>query len=378
MKLRFGMLGGAAGSFIGAFHRQGAVMDDLAELTAGCFSRNMDKNRARAEEWGIHDNSRVYRDYAEMARAEGAREDGIDFVCIVTPNNTHYPAARAFLEQGIHVVCDKPLTMTVEEAEELDRLAAEKGLLFAVTYTYAGYGIIRQTREMVEAGAIGKILHIRAQFPQEWFIVAHETGVSEQAAWRLDKTQAGESGCTADMCTHIEHLVAAMTGLHPSEVLAQFDYCFDHVLENNVTVLTRYPGGATGMLWASQIATGHELDLSVEIFGEKGSLRWTHQDNNALWYTPVDQPPQYLTLGRSYTYTQSRRQMRAITGAPVGFSEAFGNIYRSFMMDLQARRAGQNSDYTYPTVTDGVWGMRFIHACLESQRGGNVWVPLVK
>lgn len=376
MKLKFGMVGGAGGSFIGAFHRQGAIMDDLAELTAGCFSRNWDKNQARAAEWGVQDTARVYHDYAEMAQAEGARADKIDFVCIVTPNNNHYPAARAFLEQGIHVVCDKPLTMTVAEAEALERLAAEKGLLFGVTYTYAGYGIIRQAREMIEAGALGRLLHVRAEFPQEWFIVAHDTGVSEQAAWRLDKNQAGESGCTADMCTHIEHLVAAMTGLHPSAVLAQMDLYFDHVLENNVTVLTRYPGGATGMLWASQIATGHELDLSVEIFGEKGSLRWTHRDNSALWYTPVNQPPQYLTLGRDYTCPPSRRQMRAITGAPVGFGEAFGNIYRSFMLDLLARRAGETSDYTYPTVTDGVWGMKFITACLDSHRNGNVWTAL--
>lgn len=377
MKLKFGMVGGGGGAFIGAFHRQGAIMDDLATLEAGCFSRNWEKNCACAAQWGVTDAARVYHDFAEMAKAEGARPDGIDFVSIVTPNNNHYPAARAFLEQGIAVVCDKPLTMTVEEAEDLERLAQKQGLPFAVTYTYAGYGIIRQAREMIEAEALGQLLHIRATFPQEWFIVAHKTGVSEQAAWRLDKKQAGESGCTADMCTHIEHLVAAMTGLHPTEVLAQFDYCFDHILENNVTVLTRYPGGATGSLWASQIATGHEFDLSVEVFGEKGSLRWTHRDNNALIYTPVNEPPQYLTLGRDYTCPESRRLMRAITGAPVGFSEAFGNIYRSFIMDLSARKEGRTDpSYTYPTVSDGVWGMRFIHACLQSQRQGGVWTRL--
>lgn len=377
MKLKFGMIGGGNGAFIGAFHRQGAIMDDLAELTAGCFSRSWDKNLECAATWGVQDSRRVYRDFMEMAQAEGAREDGIDFVSIVTPNNTHYPAAKAFLEQGIHVVCDKPLTMTTAQAEELAALAQEKGLLFAVTYTYAGYAIIRQAREMFEAGAIGRLLHVRAEFPQEWFIVAQETGVSEQSTWRMDKTQAGESGCTADMCTHIEHLVAAMCGLHPEQVLAQFDFCLGHSLENNVNVLARYPGGATGTLWASQIAAGHELDLSVELFGEKGSLRWTHKDNNALWYTPVDQAPQYITIGRSYTCAESRRLMRGITGAPVGYSEAFGNIYRSFMMALRARQAGQEDlSYTYPTVQDGVWGMKFIHACLESHRNGNVWTAL--
>lgn len=377
MKLKFGMVGGGNGAFIGAFHRQGAIMDDLAELAAGCFSRHWDKNTECAESWGVRDMSRVYHDYQEMAQAEGAREDGIDFVSIVTPNNTHYPAAKAFLEQGIHVVCDKPLTMTVAEAEELAALAKDKGLLFAVTYTYAGYAIIRQAREMVRAGAIGKLLHIRAEFPQEWFIVAQATGVSEQAPWRLDKSQAGESGCTADMCTHIEHLVAAMSGLHPEQVLAQFDFCLGHVLENNVNVLAKYPGGVTGTLWASQVATGHELDLSVELFGDKGSIRWTHKDNNAIWYTPVNEAPQYITIGRDYTCPESSRLMRGITGAPVGFSEAFGNIYRSFMMALAARKAGtEDPSYTYPTVEDGVWGMKFIHACLESHRQGNAWVPL--
>ncbi|MGE4549428.1 MAG: Gfo/Idh/MocA family protein [Intestinibacillus sp.] len=377
MKLKFGMVGGGNGAFIGAFHRQGAVMDDLAELTAGCFSRRWDKNLECAETWGVRDSARVYHDYEEMARAEGARADGIDFVSIVTPNSTHYPAAKAFLSQGIHVVCDKPLTMTVAEAEELRQLAQDRGLLFAVTYTYAGYAIIRQAREMVEAGAIGKLLHVRAEFPQEWFIVSKEAGVNEQAAWRLDKSQAGESGCTADMCTHIEHLVAAMCGLHPERVLAQFDFCLGHTLENNVNVLVKYPGGATGTLWASQIATGHELDLSVELFGEKGSLRWKHGDSNAVWYTPVDQPPQYITLGRRYTCPESRRLMRGIPGAPVGYAEAFGNIYRSFMQALLARKAGEeDNSYTYPTVTDGVWGMKFINACLQSHREGNVWVGL--
>lgn len=377
MKLKFGMVGGGNGAFIAKFHRQGAIMDDMAELAAGCFSRSWEKNMQCAEEWGVRDRARVYHDFGEMARLEGARADKIDFVAIATPNNTHYPAARAFLEQGIAVVCDKPLTMTIEQAEQLEQLAAEKGLPFAVTYTYAGYGIIRQARHMIASGAIGELMHIRAEFPQEWFIVAKESGVSEQAAWRLDKSQAGESGCTADMCTHIEHLVAAATGLHPEQVLAQFDFCLGHTLENNVSVLVRYPGGVTGSLWASQIAAGHEFDLSLEVFGSKGSIRWTHRDNNAIWYTPVNQPPQYITLGRDYTCPESRSLMRAITGTPVGFGEAFGNIYRSFMQDLLDRRAGKApAAGAYPTVTDGVWGMRFIEACLESNRAGSVWKRL--
>ncbi|MDD2533290.1 MAG: Gfo/Idh/MocA family oxidoreductase [Eubacteriales bacterium] len=378
MKLKFGMVGGGKGSFIGAFHRSGAIMDNLAELSAGCFSRNWDNNQATASAWGIVDGSRIYPDYETMASSEGKRVDKIDFVTIVTPNNSHYSIAKAFMLQGIHVVCDKPLTLTVAEALELESIAQSQNLLFGVTYTYAGYAIIKEARHLIDSGALGKLLTIRAEFPQEWFIVAQKTGKSEQSTWRLDQSQAGESGCTADMCTHLEHLVAAITGLHPESVLAQFDYFPNtHPLENNATILAKYPDGVSGVLWASQIATGHEFDLKVEIFGEKGSIVWTHRDNNAITVTYVNEPPQYITIGRSYTCIESQRLMRAVSGAPVGFSEAFGNIYRSFCMNLIGLKAGTDqASYTYPTVSDGVYGMKFIHASLKSHRSGNIWVSL--
>lgn len=377
MKLRFGMVGGGGG-FIGDVHRHGALMDDLAVLTAGCFTRNAEKNRAVAEKWNVNDPARVYGGYAEMAKAEAAREDGIDFVSITTPNDTHFPIAKCFLEHGIHVMCDKPLALNAKEGRELQRIAKERGLLFGVTYTYTGYAMVRQAREMIDAGEIGKITCIQGEYPQEWLAVSLVADHSEQATWRQDPARSGASGCCADIGTHVECLIAQMTGLHPKRVIARFDRIPPEMpLESNAQMMVDFDGGVPGLLWTSQVAMGHETELNVRIFGEKGSIEWSHLRPWELRVTRINQPPQTYTANRDYLYPAAKELCRLPSGHIEGFYEAFGNLYHSFCIHLLARKTGGDpGTFRYPTIDDGVRGIEFVDACLESNAKGNVWVPV--
>lgn len=376
-KLSFGMIGGAGG-FIGDVHRHAALMDNLSILTAGCFSRNMEKNRAFAAEWNIADESRVYANYAEMAEKESARTDGIDYVSITTPNDTHYPIAKCFLEHGIHVVCDKPLALTAAEGRELAALAKEKDLLFCVTYTYTGYAMIRQAREMIDAGEIGKVINVQGEYPQEWLAVSLVSEHSEQATWRHDPKRSGASGCCADIGTHIECLISSMTGLHPKKVIARFDRIPAEVpLETNAQIMVEFDNGAPGMIWTSQVAVGHETEPNIRIFGEKGSLEWHHLRPWELRVTRINQPPQTYTNNRDYLYQPVKDLCRLPSGHIEGFYQAFGNIYHSFCMNLIAKKEGKDAGtWRYPTVEDGVRGIEFVDACLESNANNNVWVAV--
>ena len=269
------MVGGRLGSYIGKFHRWGAMLDDSAELVCGCFSRSMDRNRATAEAYHLPDTSRVYADFREMADKESAREDGIDFVSIMTANDTHYEIAKCFLEHDIHVICDKPLALRTEEAEELARIAEERGLLFSITYSYTGYALIRQAREMICAGAIGDILHVRVQHPEDWVISSAVDGKVDTSAWRFQPEKVGSSLCTNNLGTHAEQM-AQFTGLHVKHVLAMMDtYPRDLPLDTNVNVLMDFGGGVTGTLWASQIAIGHECDSGIYVIGTGRSRIYT-------------------------------------------------------------------------------------------------------
>ena len=378
MKLKFGMIGGGNGAFIGDVHRHGALMDDLAVLVAGCFSRNREKSLETAEKWNITDPDRVYPNYEAMAEAESRREDGIDFVTIATPNDTHYPIAKCFLEHGIHIMCDKPLALTAEQGYELEALAKEKSLLFGVSYTYTGYAMTRQAREMIDNGEIGKITCIQGEYPQEWLAVSLVSDHSEQATWRQDPKRSGESGCCADIGTHVECLISRMTGLHPTKVIARFDSIPEDIpLETNAMVMCEFDGGVPGMIWTSQVAMGHETELTVRIFGDKGSIEWTHLRPWELRVTRINQPPQIYTTNRDYLYPAANELCRLPSGHIEGFYEAFGNIYRGFCINLIAKKTGGDpGTFRYPTVSDGVKGIEFVDACLESNRNNNVWVPV--
>lgn len=379
MKLKFGMIGGGGGG-IGPVHIRGTLLDHMCELVAGSFSRDGEKNRHYGEEWGIRDTSRIYTDYQTMAKAEGSKtgHERLDFVIIVTPNNTHYEIAKTFLEQGFHIVCDKPLSMTLVESEDLMCIAKEQNLMFCVTYAYSGYAMIRQARELITHGEIGEITYINAEYPQEWLALALSQENSTNAMWRLNPKLAGESQATADIGTHIEHLIKAVTDLSPLRVLAKFDHIpRDLIMESNTTILAEYPNQVTGVLWASQIAIGHECDIRLRIFGTKGAIEWNHQDAGRLKFTRLGGPVQYYSAASPYNYPESTRLSRTNPGHPEGLFEAFGNIYRSFGEILLARKEGRDSDtFTYPTADDGVEGLRFIHACVESDKKGNIWVDV--
>lgn len=376
-QLQFGMVGGAQGSFIGDVHHRGAIMDDLAILSAGCFSRNPEKNSSTACKWHL-DESRLYADYQEMAEQESKRENGIDFVIIVTPNNTHFPIAKCFLEHGIHVSCDKPVAMTVDEALQLRELAQKKGLHFGVSYTYVNYPMVHQMRDMIDSGAIGNILTVMAEYPQDWVINSITRGEPVDKAWRFNPSIAGNSAATADIGTHLECLVHFGTGLKIREVLANLTHIPSYLpLETNTQVLCKLDGNVLGTLWASQVAFGHECSVSLRVFGDRGSVEWCHDNPNKLKYTSANGPETYLTCARSFLSEKVQGMSRIAYGHPEGFFEAFGIYYKAFCQQiLFMKGCVPQPEIVHPTIEDGINGLRFVDACLQSNAQGNCWVTV--
>ena len=376
-KLRYGMVGGGPGSFIGDAHRKAIHIDDLAVLTAGCFSRDPEKGRHTAAELGVAPE-RCYADFVQMAKAEAARPDGIDFAVVVTPNVSHYPACKAFLEAGIHVACDKPLCLTVEQAEELEKLAEEKGLLFLVTYTYMGHVTAKHIRAAIARGDLGKIRTVMAEYPQGWLAYEGEWG-GKQGAWRCDPAQSGSVNCLGDLGTHVENAVAMMTDLKIRRVLAKMDTVVPgRVLDDNDVVMVEYEGGATGCYWTSQFAIGHHNDLSVRIYGENGSILWRQEESEKAVFIDRDGVSRLLFRGTQSIDPQAAAYGRLPSGHTEGWLEAMGNLYRSFIGCLQAKRMGTFTPdmVDFPTVREGADGVRFVDACLRSQNSGNIWVDM--
>lgn len=375
--VQYGMVGGGPGSFIGDAHRRAISLDSTAALVAGCFSRTAEKSRQTGQELHI-DPDRCYTTYEEMAKAEAARPDGIDFVVVVTPNVSHYPVCKAFLEAGIHVACDKPLCLTVEEAEDLQRLAKEKDRLFLVTYTYMGHVTAKHIRDTIRSGKLGKIRTIMAEYPQGW--LAHEGDWGgKQGEWRCDPKQSGGVNCLGDLGTHVENAVATMTGLKVRRLLARMDVVVPgRVLDDNDVVLVEYEGGATGVYWTSQFAIGHDNDLRVRIYGEKGSILWRQEECEKV--TMIDEAGTLVERHRGGGGMEpgAAAYGRLPAGHTEGWLEAMGNLYRAFVRCVRAKADGTfTADMVdFPTVDDGVEGVRFVHACLESNRRGNVWVEL--
>jgi len=378
-KLRYGMVGGGPGSFIGGAHRRAINLDGQAELVAGVFSRSHEKSLETAQTLGIAEE-RCYTDYAEMAKAEAARADGIDFVTIVTPNVTHYPAAKAFLEAGIHVACDKPLCLTSGQADELCRLADEKGLLFLVTYTYMGHVTAKHAKETVKAGELGKIRSVMAEYPQGWLAYEGEWG-GKQGEWRCDPRQSGGVNCLGDLGTHVENAVATMTGLKIRRVLAKMDTVVPgRVLDDNDIILVEYENGANGMYWTSQYAIGHDNSLRVRIYGENGTIEWFQEEPEKILMIARDGTLNELHRGCGAIKPDAAKYGRLPAGHPEGWLEAMANLYRSFMECVRAKQDGTFTPelIDFPTVHDGAEGVKFVEACLESNRRGNVWVDVKK
>ena len=378
-KLRFGMVGGGNRGNIGNSHRRGATMDSLAVLSAGFFTRNHEQNRIDGETWGV-DPGRIYDSYEAMAEAESQRPDGIDFVSIVTPNATHYQITKCFLEHCIHVVCEKPFTLNVAEAEELKALAEEKGLELCVTFTYAHYPVMRECKHLIETGEIGKVIDIVGEYPQDWMILGLNSEEENFTSWIGDPKKSGNSNVTAAIGVHLFYLVTSMTGLQPESVLASFGYYpKDAQLETMARIFIRFTDGTGGLFWFSNVAVGHDCTIDLKIYGDKGAIEWTHGDMTHLKLAKLGGPVQVLSANRDYLCEESRSASRIPAGHPEGFYEAFANIYRAFcshLLDIRNGAAKEAGEYFYPKAQDGLDAVRFVQACVQSHEKGNRWVRL--
>lgn len=374
-RIRLGMVGGGQGAFIGAVHRIAARLDDRYALVAGALSSDPDRARASAAELRIAPD-RAYADFRAMAEAEAARPDGIEAVSIVTPNHLHAPVARAFLQAGIHVICDKPMTMSVAEAQDLVALVRRTGRLFVLTHNYTGYPMIRQAREMVAAGELGDLRIVQAQYAQDWLTGNAEATGSKQAQWRTDPARAGAGGALGDIGTHAYNLATFVTGLRPQALCAELTrFGAGRALDDDVQILLRFEGGAKGMIWASQVAPGNENGLKLRVYGTKGGLEWAQEAPNALWFTPYGAPKRLITRGGAGAGPAAARVSRVPAGHPEGYLEGFATIYSEAADAILAARDGRPvpDGVTFPTVEDGLDGMRFIETAVASSREGGIW-----
>ncbi|MGY3889850.1 Gfo/Idh/MocA family protein [Aeromonas mytilicola] len=377
-RLRLGMVGGGQGAFIGAVHRLAARMDDHYELLAAALSADPANARSSALALGL-DPARAYEDYARMARAEAARSDGIEVVAITTPNHLHAPVARAFLEAGIHVICDKPLALTLAEGEALARLARQQRRLFALTHTYSGYPMVRHARELVAAGELGELRYVQVEYLQDWLANPIPPGQNKQADWRADPARAGRAGCLGDIGTHAYQLAAFITGQLPNEIAAELhSFVPGRQVDDHLQVWLRYPEGMRGSLNASQVASGEENRLQIRLYGDKASLIFRQEAPNELWLTPIGGASQRLTRGRVES-DAARHASRVPAGHPEGYLEAFAQLYTDAALQIHALAAGEAplpESLALTTVEDGVAGMRFIETSLASHAADGRWLPL--
>jgi predicted dehydrogenase len=377
-RLRLGMVGGGQGAFIGAVHRIAARLDDRYELVAGALSSDPERARASAAELRIAPE-RAYPSFEEMATKEAARADGIDAVAIVTPNHVHHPAAKAFLEAGIHVICDKPMTTTVEDALDLVETVRRSGLVFVLTHNYTGHPMVREARERVRAGELGTIRVVQVEYPQDWLTTKLEDTGQKQASWRTDPAQSG-GGAIGDIGSHAFNLAAFITGLEAESLCADLStFVAGRRVDDNCNVLLRYSGGARGMLWACQVAPGNENALRVRAYGDQGGLAWEQERPDILRLFPFGQPPQTITRAGAGAGQAAAAVSRIPSGHVEGYLEAFANIYTGSAELIAARLEGREpADWArlVPSVEDGARGVKFITAAVESSSRGGVWTEL--
>lgn len=377
-RLRLGMIGGGQGAFIGAVHRIASRIDDEYELVAGCFSSSPERGAASAAELGVAAD-RAYSSFDAMAEAEAVREDGIDVVAIVTPNHLHFPAAKPFLQRGIHVICDKPLTAMLDEAKTFKALTESSASIFALTHNYSGYPMIRQARAMVEAGELGAIRVVQAEYPQDWLTQDIESEGQKQASWRTDPAQSGAGGCIGDIGTHAYQLARFVTGLKLERLRADLQsFVPGRRLDDNAHVTLQFAGGARGMLWSSQVAVGHENSLRLRVYGEKAGIEWAQENPNQLWYTPFGAPKQLLTRGGADIHEASQRVTRIPAGHPEGYLEGFATIYSEVAKAIRAAKAGEAvpDGVLFPGIEDGIEGVAFVDACVRSSAEDGSWTKL--
>jgi predicted dehydrogenase len=369
-KLRFGMVGGGPGAFIGAVHRRAATMDGLATLVAGAFSSDREKSRAQGRELHL-DPKRVYDSYEAMADREAAlpAEERIDFVSIVTPNHMHFPIARAFIERGFHVICDKPMTTTIEDAEALCRLVGKHNVVFALTHNYSGYPLVKQARALVRDGKLGRIRKVVAEYSQGWLSTRLEATGQKQADWRTDPARAG-AGALGDIGSHAEHLARYVTGLEIEELCADVStFVEGRRIDDDANLLVRFRGGAKGVLFCSQVSLGEENRLSLRVYGTEGSLEWKQEEPNFLVVRRANGPMETYKPGHPFLAPAAQHATRLPSGHPEAFLEAFANVYANAMRTIAARLGGEEPDpldLDFPTVEDGLAGVRFILGAVAS------------
>lgn len=380
-KLKMGMIGGGTGAFIGAVHRMAAALDNEIELVGGAFSSDPQKSRESGKTLRLPPE-RVYNSFKEMILQEKTLPEGqrMDFVSIVTPNYMHFEPARLALENGFHVVCDKPMTFNLAQARKLEQIVKKRGLIFALTHNYTGYPMVKEARAIARSGKIGRIRKIVVEYPQGWLATKIEDSGQKQASWRTDPNKAGASCCLGDIGTHAENLAEYITGLHISELCADLTtFVPGRKLEDDGNVLIHFDNGARGVLYASQISVGEENALHIRVYGEKGGLEWDQQEPNSLIVKWIDRPMEIMRTSVGQLSDAAKFNTRLPPGHPEGFIEALANIYRNFALTVKCRLAGVKPKPQYldfPTVKDGVRGMAFIETAVESAKKGSKWICL--
>lgn len=377
-RIRIGMVGGGKDAFIGGVHRIALRLDGNYELVAGSFSSNFNNSKETGKDLGLAED-RIYETYQEMAEKESARSDGIHVVAIVTPNHLHVPIAKIFAEKGIHIICDKPLALSSEEAIELKNIVENNEIIFALTHNYTGYPMVRHARSLIKKNELGSLRVIQAEYPQDWLTTKVEDSGLKQAEWRTDPKRSGGGGCIGDIGTHAFNLIRFITGLEVDELSADIHtFVKGRLVDDNAQIMLRFKGGAKGTIWSSQVAVGNENNLKIRVFGENGGLEWRQEDPNYLYYTKFGHPTQKITRGSSSASEEANNVTRIPPGHPEGYLEGFANIYSDVYKRLFAQTNNQNYDQSndcYPNIYDGIEGMEFIETVLESSNNNSKWTP---
>lgn len=380
-KIRYGMVGGGRGAFIGGVHRIAAALDQQIELVCGAFSSSPEKSKASGADFFLPPD-RCYGTFEEMIQKEKAlpADQRMDFISIVTPNHMHFPPAKMALENGFHVLSDKPATFNLAQSKELAEIVKKSGLLYGLTHNYTGYPLVKQAKEMVASGKLGKIRKVVVEYPQGWLATRIEESGQKQAGWRTDPNQSGAGGCVGDIGTHAENLAEYITGLKIKELAADItSFVEGRLLDDDANVLLRFDNGAKGVLHSSQISVGEENNLNIRVYGEKGGLEWHQNEPNTLLVKWLDQPMQVYRTANGYLSPAALAAGRTPPSHPEGYLEAFANIYKAFANSIRARLAGEEPDALasdYPKIEDGVRGMAFIEAVVASSKGNAAWTSL--
>jgi predicted dehydrogenase len=375
------MVGGGRGAFIGAVHRIAANMDGQIELVCGAFSSDPEKSKASGSDFFLPAD-RCYGTFEEMIQKEKAlpAEQRMDFISIVTPNHMHFPPAKMALENGFHVLSDKPATLDLQQAKDLSEIVKKSGLLYGLTHNYTGYPLVKEARDLIRAGKLGKIRKVVAEYPQGWLATKIEDSGQKQAAWRTDPKRSGAAGCVGDIGTHAENLAEYITGLKISELAADITaFVEGRLLDDDANVLLRFENGAKGVLHCSQISVGEENNLNIRVYGEKGGMEWHQKEPNTLLLKWLDKPMEVYRTANGYLGSNAAAATRTPPAHPEGYLEGFANIYKNFANHIRARIAGAEADSValdYPKIEDGMRGMAFIEAVVNSSKNNAAWTKL--